>query len=109
MTDNKTIMVRDLGNVTEDTEITFEYKLKSIKELVKMEDFDMAKINSLPFQSQITYTSLGGARCVRVITNTIEISNDREDLEEKADFEVLGVNAIQQSAKMARQGDFQKA
>ena len=41
LTDNKTILARDLGNVTEDTEVTFEYKLKSINELVKMKDFDM--------------------------------------------------------------------
>ncbi len=34
-------MVRDLGNVTEETEITFEYRLKNLKELVKMEDLDL--------------------------------------------------------------------
>ena len=39
--EDKTIMVRDLGNVTDETEITFEYTLKDIKDLVAMEDIDL--------------------------------------------------------------------
>jgi hypothetical protein len=46
---DKTILARELGNVTEDTEITFEYKLKPIKELVKMVDIDLTQIKSFPF------------------------------------------------------------
>ena len=95
MSADKTILTRDLGNVTEDTVVTFEYKLKSIKELVKMDDIDLTKISSFPFQAQITYSALDGSRCVRVITNTQEISNNREELEKNADYEVLGLNAIQ--------------
>ena len=49
LSEDKTLMVRDLGNVTEETEITFEYRLKSIKELVKMEDIDLSQIKSFPF------------------------------------------------------------
>ncbi len=68
--------------------------MKSVKELIKMVDLDMTKLLSLPFQSQITYTALDGSRCVRVITNTLEISSDKEELEKKADFSVLGLNAV---------------
>jgi hypothetical protein len=49
LSEDKTLLVKELGNVTEETEITFEYRLKSIKELVSMEDIDMTKIVSLPF------------------------------------------------------------
>ncbi len=63
-----------------------------------MEDLDMTKIKSLPFQAQITYTALDGARCVRIITNTLEISNDKEELQQQADFNVLGICAVQTSA-----------
>lgn len=45
-----------------------------------MVDLDMTKVSSLPFQAQITYTALDGSRCVRIITNTLEISSDKEDL-----------------------------
>ena len=109
LSEDKTILVRDLGNVNEETEITFEYKMKSIKKLLEMADLDMTKISSFPFQAQITYTSLDGSRCVRVITNTMETSTDREELEKGADFGLLGQAAIQQAAKMARGGNIEKA
>lgn len=94
LSDDKTILARNLGNVNEETEVTFEYRMKSVKELINMVDLDMTKLLSLPFQSQITYTALDGSRCVRVITNTLEISSDKEELEKKADFSVLGLNAV---------------
>lgn len=61
-------MTREIGNVTVDTEITFEYTMKKISELVKMEDLDLTKIKELPFQVQIAYKALDGSKCVRVIT-----------------------------------------
>jgi hypothetical protein len=46
---DRTILVRDLGSVTEETEVTFEYKLKSVRELLKMPDLDLAQLTSFPF------------------------------------------------------------
>jgi hypothetical protein len=69
LSEDKTLMVRDLGNVTDETEITFEYRLKGLKELVKMEDLDLTAIQSFPFQAQITYSALDGSKCVRIISN----------------------------------------
>ena len=51
LSEDKSLMVRQLGNVTEETEITFEYRLKSIKDLVKMEDIDLTKMTHFPFQA----------------------------------------------------------
>jgi hypothetical protein len=42
-------MTRDFGNVTVDDEITFEYTLKPVAELVMMDDIDLEKIKSFPF------------------------------------------------------------
>lgn len=89
------MLVRDIGNVTADTEITFEYTLKKISELALMEDIDLTKIESFPFQTQITFKALDGSKCVRVITKLQSISNDKQDLEKKCNFDILGVNAIQ--------------
>ena len=86
---DKTIMVRDLGNVTTETEITFEYTLKNIKDLVQM-DFDLTQIKQFPFQTQITYKALDGSKCVRVITEVLKVSNDRDELEKEANFGLLG-------------------
>ena len=42
-------MTRDVGNVTQDTQITFEYTMKKISELARMEDLDLTKLNQVPF------------------------------------------------------------
>ena len=44
MSPDKTTLTKKLGNVTKGGAFTFEYGLKPIKELLKMEDVDMAKI-----------------------------------------------------------------
>lgn len=38
---DRSLLVKDIGNVTEDTELTFEYTLKNINDLVKMQDIDL--------------------------------------------------------------------
>jgi hypothetical protein len=42
-------MTKDVGNVTLESEIHFEYTLKDINDLVKMQDIDLTKITSFPF------------------------------------------------------------
>ncbi len=44
-------MKRDFGNVYEDTDVTFEYQLKPIKELLKLADVDISELKALPFQA----------------------------------------------------------
>lgn len=83
--------------------------MKPLRELLKIKDIDFSKLSKLPFQAQIHFTALDGSRQVRVITNTLEISTDKEDLKKNADFQILGINAIQQSSKLARQGEYKQA
>ena len=68
LSENKTILTRRFGNVTTDSMFTFEYGMKPISELLKMEDFDMATVTHFPFQTQIVYSALDGSKCLRVIT-----------------------------------------
>ena len=82
ISEDQSLMTREIGNVTADTEITFEYTMKKISELVKMDDFDLTKVKTLPFQVQITYKALDGSKCIRVITDQQEISSDRNKLEQ---------------------------
>lgn len=51
LSEDKSLMVKELGNVTQETEITFEYRPKSIKDLLKMEDIDLTKLTAFPFQA----------------------------------------------------------
>lgn len=109
LSEDKSLLTKDIGNVTADTEITFEYTLKKISELVKMDDIDLTSLKNFSFQTQITYKALDGSKCIRVITEKQDISSEREDLEKNANFEVLGHNAIMQSANMARMGNHRGA
>lgn len=42
---------KDFGNVFDDTDLTFEYQLKSVKDLLKMVDLDISKMTHFPFQA----------------------------------------------------------
>ena len=53
LSEDRCILAKQLGNVTDETEITFEYRLKSIKELVKMEDIDLTKLDSFPDRKSV--------------------------------------------------------
>lgn len=43
--------------------------MKAVEELLEMEDLDMANISHFAFQTQIKYTAMDGAKCLRVITH----------------------------------------
>lgn len=51
LSEDKSLLGKELGNVNDETEFTFEYRLKSIKDLVKMEDIDLTQIKYFPFQA----------------------------------------------------------
>eukprot|EP01132_Coremiostelium_polycephalum_P003718 gene3718-4631_t len=91
-----------IGNVNRNTTTAFEYGLKPNE---KIDD----SLKSLPFQLQIYYTTLSGMKCVRVITQTIKTTKDKDLAEEHADIEVLGINLAQQPSKMASEGDYESA
>lgn len=65
-----TMLTKKMGNVVKEAEFTFEYCVKTSKELVQMTDIDWTKMTHLPFQAQIEYTGLDKARYLRVITST---------------------------------------
>ena len=49
LSSNNTILSKELGNVNEDTDVTFEYKIKETEELIKLEGFDLSVVKELPF------------------------------------------------------------
>jgi len=106
LSENNTLMTRPLGNVTEESEITFEYRMKDASVLAEMEDIDLLTLKEIPFQTQIQYTKLNGMKCVRTITAVQEISNDREEVEKEAKIDILAVNAAQQASRLASMGQF---
>jgi len=95
---------REIGNASKETTITFEYKVKSPKEVTKLTDR-----NALPFQVQVHFTRLDGAKCVRVISAEKKITQDRSVAEENVNVAVVGIHAHQNAAKLAALGNYTKA
>ena len=51
MSADKTVLNKDFGNVNADTDLTFEYQLKHVRELLKLADIDFSTLTHLPFQA----------------------------------------------------------
>ena len=73
--------------------------MKPISQLLQIEDIDMATIRRYPFQTQITYTAMNGDKCLRVITQQMEWSSEREELTNQADAEMIQQNVLMQGSK----------
>lgn len=70
-------MERYVGNVSEATEITFEFGVR--KSTGAEDDGDAAR--RLPFQLSIEYSEPGGGRVLRVITECRPLTTDRAQAE----------------------------
>ena len=103
------LLIRPIGNATDEQELTIEYKIKDSKELDKMTDVDFTKLDRIPFQTQISYINLEGMKCVRLVTKNQSITFEKEEAKKEADYKVISVNAVQQTAKLARKGKLRDA
>jgi hypothetical protein len=106
---DNTLLTRDVGNVTEDSEITFEYRIRDQESLDKLKDLDIEKLETIPFQTIIEYTKLNGMKCIRTITKIQQVTQDAEKMKEDIKIDVLAVNAAQQASKLASKGNFREA
>jgi len=103
---------RNFGNAFEDTEVTVEFLQKEDAELLKVLDLineDPNVKNFSPFQVQITYTSLTGLKCLRVITKTREVTRSVEEAQEDIDVAVFGMHANIKQASLAKKGMLSEA
>lgn len=126
-------LVRQVGNVTADTEITFEYGIRTsvttqetsetnvpmetgneskgetLAEGAAKEQGSKFKVevpNELPFQLQIMYKDTEGATALRVLTQTKPITRDRKEAELRTNLDVIGSNVHKQSAALALDGRY---
>jgi len=96
-------LVRNIGNATADSDLTFEFTPRSESEMKKL------TVSSLPFQVQITYTKHDGWKCVRIITKEKPLTKDRKQAEKGANVAVVSLNAVQAAARIAQNGGDAKA
>jgi len=92
--------IRELGNVTADTDLTFSFASAC----------HFAEPPEVPFQIQLSYTRPDGAQVTRVITKTVPICSDRDKVEaSNLKSSIVAMKAIQHSASLAQNGEFQQA
>ena len=59
---------------------------------------------SLPFQAQITYSKLDGSKYVRVLSRSLQSTQERDKAEQSANVDVLSNWAVAKGAKVAQDG-----
>jgi len=101
-------LIKDIGNATKESEMYIEYCFKKSEEIAKY-GIEIDKLSKVPFQTLIDYTNSNGDKCLRVVTKTQEISSEKEVIQEKANFNIISVNAMQKSSKLAQEGQFRIA
>jgi len=126
---DSTKLVRPIGNVTNKSETTLEYGLRRGRALnvilgkasppasssssssasASPSILPSAAPRSIPFQVQLTYTSLSGMKALRVLTHAQPVTLDRSVAERGARMELLSAQVAQTSAQLARQGRYKEA
>ncbi|PRP83129.1 hypothetical protein PROFUN_09808 [Planoprotostelium fungivorum] len=101
--DDRSFLVRDIGNITQDTECTFSYGFRP------KDVFDFSGVKEIPFQVQLLYTKLNGMKVLRVVSERIQATNDRNAAERSADHQVIGHYAVQRAGDLAKAGAYEQA
>ncbi len=106
---DKTTLTKEAGNATRGSLVSFEYCMKRPHELATMTDVDWDKLVKIPFQSQISYRTPDGRKCLKVITRMQEVTHEKEEAKKTVDAQVIGAHAAVDSAQWAEKGDYTKA
>ena len=109
MTNDGSSIVKKIGNVTKETETYYELKFKKAHKLSEMKDINFDELKSLVFQCEIIYKKKDGGKYVRIISRNMKVSDNKEEIEKQANFEIVSTMEMQKSAKLAGAGLFREA
>ena len=109
MTNDGSSIVKKIGNVTKETETYYELKFKKAIKLSEMKDINFDELKNLVFQCEIIYKKKDGGKYVRIISRNMKVSDNKEEIEKQANFEIVSTMEIQKSAKLASEGLFREA
>lgn len=99
--------VHNVGNATKESNLSFEFEMAS-KEVI--DKLIAQKKDQVPFQVQISYVRKAtGAKLIRVMTQAQPLTQNRDVAEENANVQVLGMHSVQESARLAQEGNYSKA
>ena len=102
-------IIQKLGNVSKETETYYEVKFKKAIKLAEMKEINFDELKNLIFQIEVTYRNKAGGKYIRVITKNMEVSDNKEEIEKQANFDIITACEIQKSAKLAGQGLIREA
>ena len=109
MTNDGSSITKKIGNVTKETETYYELKFKKAHKLSEMKDINFDELKSLVFQCEIIYKKKDSGKYVRIISRNMKVSDNKEEIEKQANFEIVSTMEIQKSAKLAGAGLFREA
>jgi hypothetical protein len=102
-------MIRDIGNATANTEMTFEYKIRKLEEVKKIPNFDCAKIKTIPMQACIHYRTIDGMKMMKVLNMQIPVTFVKEEYVQNIKKDVIHAHMQQQAAQYAEQCNYMEA
>ena len=109
MTNDGSSISKKIGNVTKETETYYELKFKKAHKLSEMKDINFDELKSLVFQCEIIYKKKDGGKYLKIISRNMKVSDNKEEIEKQANFEIVSTMEIQKSAKLAGAGLFREA
>jgi len=95
--------VQDCGNVFEGSRIFFEYVIN------KEQKAAFKSLKQLPFQTQIEYSKKDGSKMLRVISQTKEVTLDKQKVRQNLDFNVLAKYGTHVTTELAAKGDYESS
>lgn len=100
--------VLEIGNVTGESDISFEYVVTSADKLADKKG--KKKAQDTPIQLQINYKRTDGTVGMRAIsTNLPTVTSDREQTEKNIDVSVIALNAVHRAGMFAERGLYKEA
>ncbi|KAL5491087.1 hypothetical protein EMCRGX_G016307 [Ephydatia muelleri] len=114
------VMHASVGNVTSETEFSFEYKARrsphsdsTSASQEGMSSFDtpvmVGGVPHLPFQLLTEYTGKDGSKLLRVVTKLKPVTQERQTAEKGIDFGVVGSHSVRSTAALASEGKIMEA
>ena len=109
MINDESTYYKKIGNAARETETYHELKFKSSIKLAEYKDIDFDKLYNLIFQVELKYKKTDGKRYIRVITQNLEVSDNKDTVNKQAKMNIVSTLQSRKSAKLAGQGNLMQA
>ena len=109
LSNDESTYYKKLGNAVKETETYHELKFKSSSKLAEFNEINFDNLTNLIFQVEIKYKKIDGKRYIRVITQNLAVSDNKEMINKQAKMNIISNLQARKSAKLAGQGNLMEA